>query len=240
MRKIFLLLSFIAFALSAFYGCKKDDVTDPEMVDSCGIYLGVIGFNYEQDVKDISLLTKSNQSDFNRFIDNLTMGNGTGLYYADYMALNMLNEYDTPPNLKNVVLVTFTDGFDNCSLDDAFNPEHYSNNVEYREALHSRILTPIHGVNVSAYSIGLRGNDVSDANAFIESLRSLSSDNSNVYDMSYMGQVQQAFVTIASKINNEEKSSTLIMLVLDCTTSLGNDFGNMQNAAKGFVEALLN
>ncbi len=36
----------------------------------------------------------------------------------------------------------------------------------------------------------------------------------------------------------EEQSSALIMLVLDCTTSLGNDFNNMRSAAQQFVETL--
>lgn len=36
----------------------------------------------------------------------------------------------------------------------------------------------------------------------------------------------------------ETKTSALIVLVLDCTTSLSNDFGNMQVGAKQFVEAL--
>ena len=36
----------------------------------------------------------------------------------------------------------------------------------------------------------------------------------------------------------EEQSSALIMLVLDCTTSLGNDFNNMKKAAQQFVETL--
>jgi hypothetical protein len=38
----------------------------------------------------------------------------------------------------------------------------------------------------------------------------------------------------------EEKSSALIMLVLDCTTSLGSEFVSMQNAAVNFVETLVN
>ncbi len=37
----------------------------------------------------------------------------------------------------------------------------------------------------------------------------------------------------------EEKSSAMIMLVLDCTTSLGNDFAEMKKGAKRFVETLV-
>ncbi len=38
----------------------------------------------------------------------------------------------------------------------------------------------------------------------------------------------------------EERSSALIMLVLDCTTSLGSDFSRMQEIAKDFVKTLVN
>lgn len=38
----------------------------------------------------------------------------------------------------------------------------------------------------------------------------------------------------------EDKNSAVIMLVLDCTTSLGSDFATMKTAAKRFVENLLN
>lgn len=37
----------------------------------------------------------------------------------------------------------------------------------------------------------------------------------------------------------EDQSSALIMLVLDCTTSLGNGFSSMKNAAKQFVRTLI-
>lgn len=364
MRKTIYLLA-IALTMSLFYGCKKDEPTPeptPEPVDPCGIYLGVIGFNYDQYVKDICQLTKSNQSEFNSFIDNLTPEDGTGLYYANYLALNMLQNYAMPPKLKNVIMVTFTDGLDNVSLDSEHNPEHYTSTSEYREALHNRILNQqIHGIDVSAFSIGLRGNDVSDVNAFRESLRSIASDNRNVFEVSNMDQALQTFTAIADSLHsistsvnlvlqiqsgyddgqrlrfnirsnptayiqvthrrnangtitlenisyyglqqgettissdsivrgkvyftfpalrytdgsnvstldianmellketstgnwdnetefkpgdavhvNEEKNSALIMLVLDCTTSLGSDFGNMQYSGKSFVETLLN
>ena len=39
---------------------------------------------------------------------------------------------------------------------------------------------------------------------------------------------------------DEDKRSALIMLVLDCTTSLGNEFPLMQQAAKNFVDTLVN
>ena len=46
------------------------------------------------------------------------------------------------------------------------------------------------------------------------------------------------FVPANSIVTEENRSSALIMLVLDCTTSLGNDFSKMQIAAKQFVNTL--
>ena len=39
------------------------------------------------------------------------------------------------------------------------------------------------------------------------------------------------------KLRNEYKSA-MIMLVLDCSSSLGNDFTNMKTAANSFIETL--
>jgi hypothetical protein len=88
----------------------------------------------------------------------------TGLYYADYQGLKKLNAYPQPPKLKNVALVTFTDGLDNYSLSDSeTNPENYGSKLAYRTALHNKIVNElIHGKSVAAYTIGLKGNDVDD------------------------------------------------------------------------------
>ena len=44
----------------------------------------------------------------------------------------------------------------------------------------------------------------------------------------------------SSEVVEEKSSSALIMLVLDCTSSLGNDFNNMKQGAIKFVETLFN
>lgn len=330
-----------------------------------GIYLGIIGFNNQLYVKDISKLNQSTVSGFTGFINGLTSDNGTGLYYADYMALQKMQSCTKPPKLKNVALVTFTDGLDNVSLAEVLNPENYNSIAEYREALHNKIINDqVHGINISAYTIGLKGNDVSDNAEFMENLRKLASSDSNVFQVANMDEAMQRFREIAENLysvstsvnlgvnvpggyddgqvlrftfdnasaatsssryieatyrrsngrtlesisyhglaqgatsisssssqdnyyqflfedlkytdstsisqadlNNimlwkrtstggwdresefdpasasniiEDKRSALIMLVLDCTNSLGNDFGNMQRSARNFVYTLAN
>lgn len=349
-------------ALMFATGCRKDDVEEE------GIYLGIIGFNSDLFVKDISLLNNSTESQFTDFISGLSQGKGTGLYYADYTALKKLNKFSTPPKLKNVALVTFTDGLDNVSISNSeYDPENYGSTTAYREALHNKIVKEkIHGKRVSAYTIGLKGSDVTDEAQFVETLKKLASNDNNVFQVSNMSEALQRFSDIAAdlysvstavnlgvdvpggyddgqllrftfdnasaatnsskyieatykrssknsrKLENisyvgfnsgsssitsssskgayyhfsfndlrytdgtsisqsdinkimlwkktsngnwdkesefdpassssitEDKSSALIVLVLDCTTSLGNDFSKMQDAGKSFVHTLLN
>ena len=51
---------------------------------------------------------------------------------------------------------------------------------------------------------------------------------------------ESEFDPASSSNITEDKSSALIMLVLDCTNSLGSDFGNMQQSAKNFIYTLAN
>ena len=153
-----------------------------------GIYLGVIGFNRNLYTKEIKLLNSSSESEFTNFIENLRADNLTGLYYADYQALEKLNSYAEPPKLKNVALVTFTDGLDNYSLNDSeTNPESYGSKLAYRVGLHNKIVSePIYGKSVAAYTIGLKGDDVNDEAEFQDNLNKLASVNSNAFQVSNM------------------------------------------------------
>ena len=202
-----------------FAGCNKDENNEPTPAandggssdSSEGIYLGIIGFNDQLYVKDISKLNQSTVYDFTGFINNLTPGNGTGLYYADYMALQKMHSCAKPPKLKNVALVTFTDGLDNVSLaNDALNPENYNSTAEYREALHNKIINDqVHGFNISAYTIGLKGNDVTDNAMFMETLRKLASNDNNVFQVANMDEAMQRFREIAENLYSVSTSVNL-------------------------------
>ena len=177
-----------------------------------GIYLGIIGFNNDLHIKEISRLTRSNMSEFNDFIDGLESENLTALYYADYKALEMMRDFPVTPELKlqNVAMVTFTDGLDNQSLTfDEFNPGNYESQAEYRNALHKMIIDEngIHGRKVEAYTIGLKGKDVTDNAAFEETLTKLASncdeddeDCKYVFQVSEMNEAMDSFAVIADKL----------------------------------------
>lgn len=167
-----------------------------------GIYLGIIGFNRNLYTKEIKLLNASSESEFTSFIEGLKADNLTGLYYADYQGLQKLNAYPEPPKLKNVALVTFTDGLDNYSLSDAeTNPENYQSKAAYRTALHNKILNePIHDKSVAAYTIGLKGDDVQDEVEFQDNLNKLASSDNNAFQVSNMNEVTQRFKQIADSL----------------------------------------
>ena len=213
-----------------FTGCHKENNgenggenggSDPTTE---GIYLGVIGFNSQLYVKDISLLNSSTKSSFTNFIDGLTSGNGTGLYYADYTALKKMNAYTKPPKLKNVALVTFTDGLDNVSIATSeTDPENYGSTSAYREALHNKIVNEkIHGLNVAAYTIGLKGNDVTDEAQFNETLKKLASNDNNVFQVANMNEAMQRLSEIAENLYSV---STTVNLGVDVPG--GYDDGQM-------------
>ncbi len=193
-------------------GCNKEKEKDPTTSNSTeGIYLGIIGFNSELYIKPISLLDNSTASSFTQFITGLHPGNGTGLYYADYMALKKMSEFSAPPKLKNIALVTFTDGLDNVSTASSeYDPENYGSTSAYREALHNKIVNEkIHGLNISAYTIGLKGNDVSDNAVFVETLKKLASSDNNVFQVSNMNEAMQRFNEIAANLYSVSVSVNL-------------------------------
>lgn len=216
-------LAAIMLLLAVFFttGCKKsDDPNDPSNgggnpPTTEGIYLGIIGFNYNLFPREIGLLDNSTKSSYTSFIDNLTTENLTGLYYADYTALKKLKQFGEPPRLTNVALVTFTDGLDNASLDDVErNPENYPTRDAYLNALHSKIKTDkIHGLDVNAYTIGLRGNDVQDVGAFQNNLKKLASDDNNVFEVTSMDEALQHFEEIAESLHWTSFTTSLSLLV---------------------------
>ena len=220
MKKIFKTMAVWLLTLTVVFtaGCKKDSAEPNSGGDNGGstpttegIYLGVIGFNQHFTNKEISLLNSSTLTSFQSFIDQLSMENGTGLYYADYTALNKLKSYPKPPKLNNVALVTFTDGLDNVSLGSSeTNPENYSSTSAYRTALNNKINSEtIHGKNVTAYTIGIKGSDVFDDDEFHNNLNMLASSPDNVFEVTDMNEALQRFAEIAESLHSVTSSSTL-------------------------------
>ena len=183
-----------------------------------GIYLGIIGFNQHQYEKEIVFLNASTQSTFSSFIDGLQMENLTGLYYADYLALQRMQSYGEPPKLAKVALVTFTDGLDNTSVSPAtpeLNPEQYPSKEAYLNALNSKIKNDkVHGYSINAYTIGLKGTDaLSNLEEFRYNMQMLASSQNNVYEADNVNQVIDNFAEIADDLYSETATASLKLLL---------------------------
>lgn len=189
-----------------------DADTDQVVAAEEGIYLGIIGFNNDLTTKPIKRLTDGNRDEFKNFINNLQQLNYTALYWADYSALEMMENFAVSPDLqlKKVALVTFTDGLDNQSLAlDEFNPGPYDSHEDYMDAIHTMIMDEegIHGLPVTAYTIGLKGADVSDEEKFNNTLNKLASECEEedeeckyVFQVSDMNEVDEHFAVIADSL----------------------------------------
>lgn len=190
----------------------------PTVLTKEGIYLGIIGFNQNQYEKEIGFLNQSTMDSYISFIDGFRMENLTGLYYADYLALQRMQSCGEPPKLAKVALVTFTDGIDQTSVSPAtpaLNPEHYPSKEAYLEALNNKIKNEkVHGDSINAYTIGLKGTDaLSNLEEFRHNLHMLASKQNNEYEADNMDEVEQHFAEIAESLYSETATASLKLLI---------------------------
>jgi len=168
-----------------------------------GLYLGIIGFNDQLYTMPITRLDDTSLNGFTSFIDALTTRAATLLYYSVGESVSALSRARYPENLFNVSLVTFTDGLDQGS---AMMIDDYPGDEEYLETLNTRLThTTVSGVPLTAYSIGLRGSDVTDVSMFRTNLQKLATSSSNAFEVSDMSTVNSRFQEIADQVSQTQK-----------------------------------
>ncbi len=174
---------------------------EPVATDSIdpGLYMGITGFNQQLMTKDFSLLNKTTKGAFTGFVASLDTLQGTVLFYAVDKSLDALAAVPYPINLRNVAIVTFTDGLDQGSL--MLTDKGYLSDTQYASTLSSRIGNmTVHGCPLQAYTIGLKGTDVTNNEMFMSNLRSLASSENNVALVNNMEEVKAKFQTIADNL----------------------------------------
>ena len=160
-----------------------------------GFYLGIIGFNNEYFSYPIKHLSSKSIDGYNSFIDGLSMTNGTLLYYAVDKSIDQLQAATFPSNLYDVSIVTFTDGLDRGSLDMSDN---YLSNTEYLTALNTRLTEEtVSNQDITSYTIGVRGDDVTNYTSFQNNLKKLATSSDNVFEVTNMSEVNEVFLQIA-------------------------------------------
>ena len=234
MKKHILSVAVLAFVvtLTTFTSCRKPKAEDNTPAKE-GLYLGIVGFNSELYTMPLGLLNQDTKHNFENFVDGLSMQNGTILYHAVNTGLNSLAAAKIPENLINVSVVTFTDGLDQGSY---VLSESYNSGSEYLAAVNSRINNElIGGSNISAYSIGVRGSDVSDIDGFRNSLNKLSSDPiHNVFEVSNMSEASDKFAQIAQQLYNQSTfyNVTLKLPAQEPNTRIRFTFDNVADVSE--------
>ena len=210
-----------------------------------GLYLGVMGFNQSVSTQPISILKGDTKSAYDSFIDALSMKNGTVLCYSVDQAINALQTATLPDDVSNVGIVTFTDGLDQGSLmiDDRFDSDD-----EFLTAIQQRITKEtVAGLPISAYSIGLRGNDVTsaaDIAKFQSTLKQLASSEENATEVQNMAEVNAKFLEIAERLNRSTyiQTITLKMPGISNGTRIRFTFDNVSAAelSSTYIEGTFN
>jgi len=233
MKKQLIIVATLVFAvmLTTFSSCNKVKPQDNTPAKE-GLYLGIVGFNSELYTMPLGLLNQTTKNNFTGFVDGLAMQNGTILYHAVNTGLNSLAKAKIPENLINVSVVTFTDGLDQGSY---VLSDNYNSGSEYLAAVNGRINNDlIGGTNISAYSIGVRGSDVSDVESFRNNLRKLSSDPvHNVFEVNNMSEASEKFAEIAQQLYNQSTfyNVTLKLPAQEPNTRIRFTFDNMNDAS---------
>jgi fibronectin type 3 domain-containing protein len=204
------------YTINMWYQGKAFQTFASEEVDSIKVinenggplsYLGIIGFNSDLHPHNIGLLSNSTVSKYKNFINNLPKKDGTILYYAVDSALYVLDKADIKTPLSSINFVTFTDGLDQGSI--MKNPNYTSSN-SYLDAISRHIKdTKYKGLKIDAYSIGLRGNDVTDVDQFKRNLTSLASSDQNAFEVSSIRDLRTRLQEIANKIINVNYRQTI-------------------------------
>ena len=211
----------LAITLTTFSSCRKPKAEDNTPAKE-GLYLYTM---------PLGLLNQETKREFVKFVDGLAMQNGTILYHAVNTGLNSLANVRIPENLINVSVVTFTDGLDQGS----YVLGGYNSGVDYLNNLSNRISNDLFGgLNLSAYSIGVRGSDVADVESFRNNLKKLSSDPvNNVFEVSNMSEASEKFAQIAKQLYNQSKffNVTLKLPAQEPNTKLRFTFDNVDEAS---------
>ncbi|MBQ3710231.1 MAG: VWA domain-containing protein [Bacteroidales bacterium] len=238
MKRHLLIIAALLMTSTLMTSCFKEKVDTSEQ----GLYVGIIGFNSEITDNKLTLLNTSSKEDMKKFVNDLTMEDGTILYHAVNTALDKIEAVTPPEDLTNVSIITFTDGLDQGSY---MLNDNYNSGDAYLNAVSNRIRNTSIGANqvpISAYSIGVKTEGINEVN-FRQSLEKLSSNpHQNVYLVDNMIEVGQIFGDIAENLYQESSTwdVTLKTPAPEHHTRIRFTFDNVNNAAESerYIEGI--
>jgi hypothetical protein len=195
-----------------------------------GVYIGLISFagtatdltggspiflDYSGKENLISKLT----SDY-----NIASQSGTALFYGVHQAFANLTEWGTyPSKLDSVNVITFTDGLDNSSTGQSaatpIESRTFDREDEYAAYVQGEITYRVIGdKSITAYSVGVRGDDVTDPAKFTSTLESIASTGKSTV-LDNFGALENTFEDIADSLQVVHTNTTFNMT----TTLLPSD-----------------
>lgn len=121
----------------------------------------------------------------------------------------------------------------------------YQDNTEYLNAINNRIMSEtVSGQPITAYSIGIRGQDVADVTTFQNNLKKLASSPENATEVTSMSEVNAKFKEIAEQLsqNNYIQTINLKMPGVSNGTVVRFTFDNINSATKSnlYIEGIFN
>ena len=195
-----------------------------------GVYLGILAFSDDFQLKPIGDLNSATKSAYQSFVSSQTMKGSTHLYYAVENAIKLLKDAELPDDLVSVSLVTFTDGLDDGSL--FMTSGGYTSYDEYLTELNNQIKnTKISNLDINAYAIGFDEGFVVDMDLFNKNLRMLSSKEENATTVKSIRDVENSLKEISDQISQEnhfsnvsviingKENGTILRVTLDGTTA---------------------
>ena len=225
----------------SFAVSEVDSIKIVHSSDDSFAYLGIVGFNQELYDMPIGILATSTSSRYSSFVSNLICRDGTLLYYGVEHALNLLTQYNFTTPLSSVNLITFTDGLDQGSM---MMSSVYTTEEAYLNALNRQIVSSkVKGLPITAYSLGLRGNDVSDYNQFRTNLQQLATSADKAIEVSSMSDVQKRLQEIADliiSVSNLQTVSVKIPGVSNGTRIRFTFDGNSPEYSTMYIEGTFN
>lgn len=174
------------------------------------IRLGIIGFNTMSNAdnmtREIQPLTSATRDQMIQFIQQMTLYNNTALYYAMRKGADMISDYvaDLPAaeseKFDYACMVSFTDGYDNHSMDAAIGiPQEGLDNPYYQFVRDQVVNRPVKDANLKSYVIAVKGNDVSENNKLYEAVfDGISSEDPFLLDN--FAQVETQFENMAQEL----------------------------------------
>ncbi len=150
---------------------------------------------------------------YTSFVHNLRTAKNTSLFWAVEDNLNHLKQCSFPSDISNISIVTFTDGLENGSgnFDAKFlDLADYDKNLDL---LNTKIgNTSVQNVKLTAYTVGVKGNDVSNETRFDNTLVKLSSGAGYSNNVN-MGSLNETFQGIANDLYKQNSKPNLTVAV---------------------------